>query len=66
MEKLKVLHFELSSRIGGIESFLYNVFANIDRDRYGFEFITVKDKPGLGEKIQRLGGVIHHISPYRR
>lgn len=66
MEKVKILHFELSDSIGGIESFLYNVLVNIDHERYDFEFATVSDTPGLGEKIQILGGSIHHISPYKK
>ncbi len=66
MEKVKVLHFELSDSVGGIETFLYNVLSDIDRTQYDFDFVTVKDNPGLGEKIQSLGGDIHHISPYKK
>lgn len=65
-KKVKVLHFELSDSVGGIETFLYNVLSNIDHTQYDFDFVTVKDNPGLGEKIQNLGGGIHHIAPYKR
>ena len=36
---MRVLHIELDSAMGGIESFLLNVYKNIDRDKIKFDFI---------------------------
>lgn len=60
----RILHFELDDDIGGIETFLYNVYKNIDRTNFQFEFVTTKDNPGLGKELEKLGGVIHKVSPY--
>ena len=32
MKKIRVLHFELDENLGGIETFLLNLYKQIDRD----------------------------------
>lgn len=65
MDRVRVLHFELSSAIGGIESFLYNVYTHIDRERIQFDFVTTADKPALGLQLQALGCEIYKVAPHR-
>lgn len=65
MGKVKVLHFELSNQVGGIESFLLNVYSNIDRDKIQFDFVTISEEPALGAQFKELGGKIYEVSNYR-
>ncbi|MGN0240131.1 MAG: glycosyltransferase family 1 protein [Candidatus Weimeria sp.] len=65
-KKIRILHFELSENVGGIESFLLNLYSAIDRDRYQFDFITTSDHPALGRQLEELGGHIVKVSPYRQ
>ncbi len=65
MKKIKVLHLELDSHMGGIESFLYNLYSEIDRDQIQFDFVTRSDKPAMGEELKSIGATIYKISSYR-
>ena len=38
--KIKVLHLELDEHLGGIESFLYNLYNAIDREKVQFDFVS--------------------------
>lgn len=64
MKKIKVLHFELSEQIGGIESFLLNLYSNIDREQIAFDFVTTSKTPALRKELEQLGGRIYGISSY--
>lgn len=66
MKKLNILHFELSLEIGGIESFLLNIFTEIDKDAFAFYFITVHDKAGNEKELKDLGGNIIRVSKYKK
>lgn len=54
-KKIKVLHVQLTENFGGIESLLTNVYANIDRSKYQFDFIVTAKKP-YQKKLTDLGG----------
>lgn len=41
-KKIKVLHLELDEHLGGIESFLYNLYNAIDREK--FNLILYQDQ----------------------
>ena len=56
MEKIKVLHFELSDTIGGIETFVLNVYKYIDREKFQF------DKPVFEDEIIKLGGKVFKVN----
>lgn len=62
----KILHFELDNNIGGIETFLYNVLKNIDRERFQFDFVTTKENPAFEKELLELGAHIYKVSSYRR
>lgn len=63
--KIRVLHFELDSNLGGIESFLLNLYTQINRSQIQFEFVTTHENPALGDRLVELGGVVHKISSYK-
>lgn len=64
--KIRVIHFQLSENLGGIESFLLNVYKNIDREKYQFDFVTSVDTPANGNELTRLGGKIYKIPTLRQ
>lgn len=57
----RVLHIEISEGIGGIETFLLNIYRNIDRSKVQFDFVSSKDKTAIEEEITELGGRIYRI-----
>lgn len=61
INKVKILHFEITDTIGGIETFLFNLYEYIDRSRYEFEFITQFDNPAFEKEIISMGGKIHKV-----
>ena len=69
MKTLKrILQIGMTSNYGGIESFIMNVYRNIDRKKFQFDFINMEtgDKPiAYSDEIKCLGGKIYKI-PGRR
>src|SRR5699024_9640720 len=60
---IRVLHVVGSMDRGGIETFLMNVYRNIDRDKIQFDFLTHSEgKHAFDDEIRDLGGKIHIIS----
>lgn len=59
---IRVLHAVVNMNRGGAETFIMNLYRNIDRSRIQFDFLTCK--PGVFDKeIEDMGGIIHRI-PY--
>lgn len=65
MKKIRVLHFELDSVRGGIESFLYNLYSQTDKEKFKFEFVTSSCTPALKNELLQMGAIIHYISSYK-
>lgn len=64
MEKIKILHIVGTMQMGGQETFIMNIFRNINRDKYEFGFVVHSDKIGdYEDEIERLGGKIYRITP---
>lgn len=61
MEKIKVLHSELNGELGGIESFLYNVYKFIDKEKVEFDFLTTSSNPAYGENLKKMGAKIYQV-----
>ncbi len=60
---MKIMQVNYKMDVGGIESFLMNVYRNIDRKNYEFIFLTYYDKHfDFEEEINNLGGRIIRIS----
>lgn len=61
----KILHIVGGLKAGGIESLLYNLFTNIDRDRFTFDFVKKIDEAGEFERpIREIGGHIFKCPKY--
>ncbi|MGG1573184.1 glycosyltransferase family 1 protein [Fictibacillus sp. NRS-1165] len=60
----KILHITGSMNMAGQETFIMNVFRNIDRKKFKFEFLlSAPEKTYYEDEIINLGGKIHRISP---
>lgn len=61
----RILHIpgcEAMNRMNGIANFIMNVYRNIDRDKYQFDFIVYGKQAGeYDTEIQNLGGRIFHV-----
>lgn len=61
MKKIRVLHSELNGELGGIESFLYNVYRFIDKEKVEFDFLTISDTPAYGEELKKTGSTVYKV-----
>lgn len=63
---IKVLHVLYSMNRGGIETFIMNVFRNIDRTKVSFDFLLgTENECDYNKEILALGGNIHYIPDCR-
>ncbi len=44
MNKIKVLHIGMSSNLGGIETYLINMYRNIDKNKFELSYLVFKDE----------------------
>lgn len=60
---VRVLYWGMSSNIGGIESFIMNVYRNIDREKVQIDFITSHDhaKIAFEDEIEAMGGKVYRV-----
>lgn len=64
---MRVLHISLDTAMGGIESFLLNVYSLIDRDKVQFDFIEYGDvKRDFDFKYTSLGARIYKLPDRRK
>lgn len=62
MEKTKVLHIVGALNLGGAETMIMNIFRNIDRSRFQFDFYLSGDAGGFyEEEVLQLGGRILNV-----
>ncbi len=59
---IKILHFELDKNVGGIESFLCNMYSEIDRNNFQFDFVTRCEHPAKEKELHALGAHIYKVS----
>ncbi|WP_210608814.1 glycosyltransferase family 1 protein [Priestia flexa] len=61
---IRVLHVIGSMNRGGIETFLMNIYRNIDRNKVQFDFaVHTQKKCAYDDEIVNLGGRIFYITP---
>lgn len=60
---IRILIWGMSENIGGIETFIMNVYRNIDRNKVQFDFLCSHDSPSIAfeEEIVHMGGRIFRI-----
>lgn len=61
MKRIKVLHIFKNMNRGGAETFIMNVFNNIDRNKVQFDFLCFEENGNYFEDIKKLGGNIFII-----
>lgn len=61
-EIIRVLHFIPNLDAGGTETFIMNMYKNLDRNKIQFDFLVHTNKKGyFDDEIKRLGGRIYHF-----
>lgn len=64
---IKILHITGALNKGGTETFIMNVFRNIDRKEVMFDFLLgYKAADGYEEEARALGATINYFSPRRK
>jgi glycosyltransferase EpsF len=61
---IRVLHIVAKMNLGGTETYLMNIYRNIDRTKVQFDFLTYYESGESGyydEEIITLGGQIHNL-----
>lgn len=59
----RVLHVVPNMNVGGLETFIMNVYRNIDREEIQFDFLEhYTDTSYYDDEISKLGGNIYHFS----
>lgn len=64
-EPIRVLHYGMSPSIGGIETFIMNIYRKINRNKIQFDFLTFSDKIAFEDEIKTLGGKIFRLTSRR-
>lgn len=59
---LRILHVVVNMNRGGAETFIMNLYRNIDKSKVQFDFLTCKEGV-FDAEILKMGGIIHRI-PY--
>ncbi|MDD3304291.1 MAG: glycosyltransferase family 1 protein [Clostridia bacterium] len=61
---IRILHITGTMNMGGQETFIMNLYRNIDRKKIQFDFVIhSNEKNFFEEEIKKLGGKIYRISP---
>ena len=67
IKTVRVLHIVGNMNMGGQETFIMNVYRNIDRNKVQFDFVVHSNEEGYYDKeIERLGGKIYRICPIKK
>lgn len=67
MEQHRILQIVRELNMGGIQTFLMNVYRNIDRDKIQFDFLVDDLPKGFFEdEILSLGGKIYRVTPRKK
>lgn len=63
---IRVLMVVGNLECGGAESLVMNLFRNIDREQYMFDFVVHSDNDGFfGKEVKELGGKIYYFPKYK-
>lgn len=60
--KKRILQYRLSSNPGGIEVVSINIFNNINRNEFIFDYIIAGENIAFEEEINRMGGKVYKIT----
>lgn len=65
-QQVKVLYVGMDSCMGGIESFIINVFRKIDNSKVKIDFLKFQDKICFEEEINDRGSTVFQLPPRRK
>lgn len=57
----KILVYGMTNKIGGIESYIMNLYRNIDNDKLTFDFVSDFDSIVFEKEIKDTGSMVHYI-----
>lgn len=61
---IRILHYGLDSYLGGIETYLYKLYSNIDKNEFKFDFLVIGNKkPCYYEEFIKMGSNFYKITP---
>jgi len=60
---LRILVFGMSTGMGGVETFLMNLYRNMDINKLQLDFVIEGDSCYYSDEIKSLGGKIYFITP---
>lgn len=63
---IKVLFVGISSRLGGIETFIMNYYRNIDKEKIRIDFLAFEKEICFQDEIIKTGGKVFYTPPRRR
>src|SRR5699024_5184641 len=58
-----MLIFGLTTGVGGVQSYLMNLYRNINRNQIQFDFVVAGDNAYYEDEIKKLGGTVYYITP---
>ena len=62
MKKKKILVFGLSDRVGGVETFYFSYYRELDKNKYQIDFVSKYGLVYNSEEIKQNGGKTFSIS----
>ena len=65
-EPIRVLHVITGMGSGGAESFLMNMYRNIDRTKVQFDFLLCSDENIYADELEHMGSRVYYIDKYTR
>lgn len=60
MKQKRVLHWGLMDTLGGVETFVINIYRHIDKEKIQFDFLTMHNQNvAFSDEIEAMGGKIY-------
>ena len=67
MRKIKLLHVGLTSEVGGVETYIYHLYKNIDKEKFDVYFLINKNEIVYKyEELNKMGAKFIHIENRRK
>ena len=61
---IKILHYGITNKLGGIETYLYNLVKGIDKNSFKMDFLVIgKEKPCFYDELKEYGCTFYFVTP---
>ena len=64
MKKIKILQFPLSSSFGGVTHYVLNVWKELDKQKFSFDFLTFSKELFFEKDLIKDGSKVFHFTCY--